>query len=89
MGERGPEPIRASGEAPCQQFHCNLGREGYLLPPLGKRPHAAAWGNADMGLAHLVSPKGRRFQLRWDRIYLLTLALCFWTAAAEIAYFLV
>ena len=42
-----------------------------------------------MGSVQLEPAKRPRIQMRWDRVYLLTLVLCFWVAAAEIAYFLV
>ena len=41
-----------------------------------------------MMLARPDSARRSQIHLRWDRIYVLTLALCFWAAAAEIAYFL-
>jgi hypothetical protein len=41
-----------------------------------------------MGTIRLGSARGSRFQLHWDRVYVLTLVTCFWVAAGEVAYFL-
>ena len=40
-----------------------------------------------MGLVQLVSARRPRIQMRWDRVYVLTLVVCFWIAAAEITSF--